>query len=312
VTVSDGDALLAQGNLADALKSQREGLAIRQRLVKADPDNPHLQRGLSVSYERVGEVLKEQGNLAGALKSQLDGLAIRERLVKADPGNTDLQQILAVSYENVGDVLKAQGNLGEALKSCRDGLAIAARLAEGEPGNAGLQRTLFVSHKYVGDVLKVQGNLREALKSYRDALAIAKRLAEANPDNMQSNEDLRAAGGSIGGLASRLLLARNFSQAVDAADQAISVAPDLIWLYTNRAHALMFLGRVDEARAIYVGYRDRQKVRGEKSWETVVLEDFVELQNAGLTHPLMDEIQKVFSASANLCENPAGPNAQHR
>jgi hypothetical protein len=66
---------------------------------------------------------------------------------------------------------------------------------------------------------------------------------------------------------------------------------------TNRAHAFMFLSRVDEAQALYLEYRSAKKVQGEKSWETVVLEDFAELRKAGLTHPLMSEIEKRLSST---------------
>jgi hypothetical protein len=69
-----------------------------------------------------------------------------------------------------------------------------------------------------------------------------------------------------------------------------------IWLYANRAQALMFLGRLDAARRLYLKYRGEKNVRGEKSRETTVLEDFAELRKARLTHPLMDEIEGKFSA----------------
>jgi hypothetical protein len=49
----------------------------------------------------------------------------------------------------------------------------------------------------------------------------------------------------------------------------------------------MFLNRVDEARAVYLRYRGQQNVDDDKSWEAVILENFAELQKAGLTHPLM-------------------------
>ena len=75
-------------------------------------------------------------------------------------------------------------------------------------------------------------------------------------------------------------------------DQTISLAPDEIWLYTNRAHALMFLGRVDEARELYLRNCGEVNVVGERSYEKVLLEDFAELRKAGLTHPLMDAIEK--------------------
>ena len=41
-----GDVLMAQGNLAEALTSYRKGLAIIERLAKADPDNTGWQRDL--------------------------------------------------------------------------------------------------------------------------------------------------------------------------------------------------------------------------------------------------------------------------
>jgi hypothetical protein len=58
----------------------------------------------------------------------------------------------------------------------------------------------------------------------------------------------------------------------------------------------MFLGRVDEARTLYLRYRGEKNVQDGKPWEILVVEDFAELRKAGLTHPLMDEIEKQFTA----------------
>jgi predicted Zn-dependent protease len=91
------------------------------------------------------------------------------------------------------------------------------------------------------------------------------------------------------------VLARSFSQALNVAEEAIALAPEKIWLYANRADALMFLGRADQARTLYLKYRGRQKVDGDNSWEAEILEDFAELQKAGLRHPLMVEIEKDFA-----------------
>ena len=100
----------------------------------------------------------------------------------------------------------------------------------------------------------------------------------------------------LGGLSHTLLFVRDFAKALESADEAIALAPDEIWLHTNRAHALMFLGRVDEARALYLKHRGAKNVGGKGSWETVILDDFAELRKAGLTSPLMDEIEKKFTA----------------
>jgi hypothetical protein len=92
----------------------RDGLAIADRLAKADAGNAGWQRDLSVSYNKIGDVLKDQGNLPEALKSVRDGLAIADRLAKADAGNAGWQRDLSVSYNKIGDVLVAQGNLQPA------------------------------------------------------------------------------------------------------------------------------------------------------------------------------------------------------
>ena len=132
-----GDVQVAQGDLAGALTSYRDCLAIFDRLTKSDPGNAGWQRDLSVSYDRMGDVQVAQGDLAGALKSYRDSFAIADRLAQSDPGNAGWQRDLSVFYEKMGNVQVAQGDLAGALKSYRDDFAIADRLAQSDPGNAG-------------------------------------------------------------------------------------------------------------------------------------------------------------------------------
>lgn len=162
-----GVVLVAQGDLAAALKSFQESLAIRDRFAKADPGNAEWQRLLSVSYERVGDTLVAQGNLAEALKSFQAGLATVDRLAKADPGSSLLQRDFSVTHRRIGDVLVAQGDLPAALESYRSQLVIIDRLTQADPGNVTWQSDLGISNGRIGDVLIAQGDLAGALKSYR-------------------------------------------------------------------------------------------------------------------------------------------------
>jgi tetratricopeptide (TPR) repeat protein len=147
-------------------------------------------------------------------------------------------------------------------------------------------------------VQMAQGDLVVALKSYRDSLAIRERLVALDPANKQWHDSLDDTAADIGGLAFRLVLAHDMTNALAAADQSISLTPDQIWLYTNRAHALMFLGRTDEARALYLKYRGQKDASPDaKPWEAIVLGDFDEFRKAGLTNPLMDEIEKLFTSA---------------
>jgi tetratricopeptide (TPR) repeat protein len=159
----------------------------------------------------------------------------------------------------------------------------------------------------VGDVFKAQGKLDDALASYRDSLALRKRLAEADPSNTLWQNDLDSITDQMGALSYLFVLAGKFADALEASDEAISVAPQKIWIHTNRAHALMFLGRLEEARALYLKYGGTNNVQEEKSWETIILDDFTAIREADLTHPLMDEIAELFGK--NVAE-PATPQPE--
>ena len=163
-----GDVLVAQGDLAGALKSYRDAWPsgssgeIRPRQCRL------AARSVGVA-QKVGDVLVAQGDLAEALKSYRDGLAIGDRLAKSDPGNAGWQRDLSVSFDKVGDVQVAQGDLAGALKSYRDGLAISERLAKSDPGNAGWQRDLAVSYGNLAGIFRRKGDQAEALKLCRRA-----------------------------------------------------------------------------------------------------------------------------------------------
>jgi tetratricopeptide (TPR) repeat protein len=298
LSVSDtkiGDVLAAQGNLPEALKSFRDGLAIADRLAKADPGNAGWQRDLSVSDNKIGDMLVDQGNLPEALKSFRDALAIRDRLAKADPGNAGWQRDLSASYVKIGDVLKAQGNLPEALESYRNSVAIDMRRLQSDPYDLLAPHDLLVDYRKVGSVQEAQGELAEALTSYRASLAHCEALIAKDKSNAQWQNDRGSIVSDIGSLAFGFVLARDFNDALESADQSISLLPDQIWLYTNRAHALMFLDRTVEARTLYLQYQGRTDVQNDKPWDTVIIEDFAAFRKAGLSNPLMDEIEKQFA-----------------
>jgi len=99
-------------------------------------------------------------------------------------------------------------------------------------------------------------------------------------------------------VARHALFARNFSRALDVSDRAIDLNPSYLIAETNRAHALLFLGRADEARALYIKYKDKPVQENDnKPWQQVVANDFAAFRNAGLQHPLMAEIETVLGIS---------------
>ena len=131
-----GNVQVARGDLAGALKSFSDGLAIRDRLAKSDPGNAGWQRDLSVSFDRIGDVQVARGDLTGALKSFSDGLAIADRLAKSDPGNAGWQRDLSVSYFKLAKVFARTGDKVAALDALHKGHEVIVGLTALSPDNS--------------------------------------------------------------------------------------------------------------------------------------------------------------------------------
>ncbi len=96
---------------------------------------------------------------------------------------------------------------------------------------------------------------------------------------------------ALGLLAWYDVLAGDFKPCLGAADRAVALQPDNLMIQMNRAHCLLYLDRVDEARTIYMSHKDKPaEWLDNKSWQAVVAEDFGELRAAGRPHPALAEI----------------------
>ena len=83
-----------------------------------------------------------------------------------------------------------------------------------------------------------------------------------------------------------------------ASERAHAPLPSDPSIEITRAHALMFLGRAEEAKEIYLAHKgERISAPDGDLWDRVIAEDFRELGKDGLTHPMMAEIEKRLGVS---------------
>jgi tetratricopeptide (TPR) repeat protein len=264
-----------------------------ERLAKADPSNAGWQRDLSVSYEKVGDVLVAQGNLPEALTAYRDSLAIRERLAKADPGNAGWQADLAASHGRLADAFRKQGEASKARDELAEGREIMVGMTKLSPDNAVWKRDLAWFEAQVAA-------LEEAAAFEAGDFAKAAALQTALADAQEKAETAKA--GAAGPLTAQQqghiswyrLFTREFGEALAASERGLALAPDKLWISTNRAHALMFLGRAEEARAAYLEHKG-QNIAGQGVWDEAILKDFAEFEKRGLTHPQMAEIRQLLA-----------------
>lgn len=98
----------------------------------------------------------------------------------------------------------------------------------------------------------------------------------------------------------RLAAARDLSECASVADR-VPFETDRKRRDIAQAHMLMFAGRTDEARQLYLKCRGElgSKDIGSRifvawTWEQTIREEFSEFCDVGLHHPLMDEIADIF------------------
>ena len=131
-----------------------------------------------------------------------------------------------------------------------------------------------------------------------EALAVYRRLlSDCEAESTQSKSsriEQNLLVSRIGLLAWPCLLGRKEAAALTCADTALAYDPYSSSLNFNRAHALMFLGRVDEARAIYLGYIDKM-MSGEDTANVAIQKDFGDLRKIGRENKLMSEVERRFA-----------------
>jgi len=137
------------------------------------------------------------------------------------------------------------------------------------------------------------GRYDEALR-LEEALAVKVEAVETKRDGRPGEQTARTLSGVIG----FALFTKDFTKALTVAERAHALFPDDTGIESNRAHALMFLGHDEEAKALYLAHK-KEPVSGEinKLWEQVIADDFAEFRKAGLTHPMMADIEKELGIS---------------
>jgi DNA-binding transcriptional regulator GbsR (MarR family) len=86
---------LAQNDLAAALMSYRDCLAIRERLAQSDAGNADWQRDLAWGYAKLAKVQRQSNDPASASDALRRAQVIMEGLTKLSPDNADYRNLLA-------------------------------------------------------------------------------------------------------------------------------------------------------------------------------------------------------------------------
>jgi molecular chaperone GrpE len=154
---------------------------------------------------------------------------------------------------------------------------------------------------FASDPAKAVRAVNEAFekRNYAEAARLQESIAEAVRRAEIDAEGNPGAGalGALLNLSWYQLFTGHYDAAIATADRAAAICEGYISIDTNRAHALMLRGFTDEAWAIYNRHRGKE-TQNKKTWEREVLDDFAEMEQAEIKHPLMDEIRSAWTVQS--------------
>jgi uncharacterized protein YecT (DUF1311 family) len=94
------------------------------------------------------------------------------------------------------------------------------------------------------------------------------------------------------------LFNRKPREAIAASLKALELSPDdAATIRTNLAHGYLFDNQFEKAKAIYLDNKNTKLRDDERTFSQAVLDDFKELEEAGITHPDMEKIKHLLPAS---------------
>lgn len=157
---------------------------------------------------------------------------------------------------------------------------------------------------FMDTIKKVQfiGDIRDKIindvnnEQYQDAMQLAIGLYQMAQHHHGSFHDF-----AVKAVAYAALFNNNPKLSLDSANVLLAIHPDDIEAQVDKAHALMFMGKNDDANAIYQSVRNTPLAQGATAdifallhtdngtWGDVIHAQFTQFREAGKTSPVMDQ-----------------------
>ena len=135
---------------------------------------------------------------------------------------------------------------------------------------------------------------------YGQALAVAEEWAKA-AEKSEGKKPGVATATALGNVAFHALFAKRLNRALSASERAMALQPDELWIETNRAHALLFLGRTKLAIAAYIAHKG-ETLPDNSKWDDAILKDFAEFRKRGLDRPHLRHVEEALAAAPDSPE----------
>ena len=135
---------------------------------------------------------------------------------------------------------------------------------------------------------------------YAQALAVAEEWAKA-AEKSEGKKPGAATATALGNVAWHALFAKRPNRALSASERAMALQPDVLWIETNRAHALLLLGRTKLAVAAYIAHK-AETLPDNSKWDDAILKDFGEFRKRKLDRSHLRQVEEALAAAPDSRE----------
>jgi tetratricopeptide (TPR) repeat protein len=205
------------------------------------------------------------------------------------------------AYNNRGAEKLKKGDFDGAITDCNRAIELDAEHAsayairayakdktgDSDGAMADLGRAIKLNLKNAS-AYDLRGEIEARKKQYAAANKDERKAIELDPKNGRYYSNV--------GLCE--LFNRKPRESITASLKALKLSPDhAVAIKTNLAHAYLFNNQFGKAKAIYLENKDA-KLRDGRTFSQVVLDDFKEFQEAGITHPDTEKIKALLTGKA--------------
>ena len=176
-----------QGHDSDALALSRRALAIREALLRANPQNRRSQRAVGLSHLFNGYALSALRQFPEAALEDEQALATFRLLATSDRANTDLMRNVGVSEMALCENRARSGAAAQALPHCRAAIGMMQRMHQADNSNIQANEDMAASYATMGFALHRAKQLRPALVWERRADAAFQAALAKDPDANESS-----------------------------------------------------------------------------------------------------------------------------
>jgi tetratricopeptide (TPR) repeat protein len=250
-------AYLGFGRPKDALPFAEKSAAMRERLVKAQPNDVLRRRDLMLAYARFGDILGgpqmrvNLGDTRAALEQYQKAVAIAEALHAADARNKLSRSDLAAALTRAGIASNDPDQREISLSFLKKAAAILDELVAEDPNTRRYWLDRGLICEYMGYRLQAGGDVAAALAQFEQSLQIAQKQLAADPQNNSQFIQLQQA---MHAISTVMLTQGNHAEALRLARESLEkterhVSRDSAFAVRWRARSLLWLGNTYEAIA---------------------------------------------------------------